>query len=155
NLPILHVRMGECEARLVVDTGAGYHALDKQFADSAGIPTQSSERAGVDLNGRTTPLGIAPHVAMKSGSVPLYDGPAIIVKLPGELRRMGIVGLFSPQYLAPAGASVVIDLLRGHVGVMNGPLTEKDRAGPGYALAPGGMRICRGDSEKVGGFYLV
>jgi hypothetical protein len=140
---------------LIVDTGSGFHAISKRFADSLGFRTELTDGKARSPDNVLSPLGVISGVTITSSSAPLYSGRIAVVQLPEELDRLGVAGLFSPQYLPPRGTTVLLDFVRGRLGVLQGSLTIADRNGPGYALARDGMKVCRPKTQEIGGFYLV
>ncbi len=118
--PMIDVRIGGVEARLILDTGSTDHVLTIDLVRQAGLPAVPGE-AGTDHAGASVEswtVGDVP-VTIDGAGFDLHDVVAIDGPAPFAGWRIG--GFLSPQHLHPA-ATAVIDLVADRLIVVDRPI---------------------------------
>jgi hypothetical protein len=138
---IVMSNIGGHELPLIVDTGVGTNVLSAALAWYLQLARSPANIFMVDMVGVEAPL-----VRVDCGlSLPPFRKSELFAGSLPRLRRVGHVGMVSPQSLASAGEMVVLDLANGTLA-----LASADEAtGAGFGLKG---EICRG---QVGWAYLV
>jgi hypothetical protein len=114
-LPLVRGSVAGKPTLMVVDTGTGGHVVAAWLARSLGLST-TKHQATHDPSGR--PVGLErldePHLVI-DGFDALPDGPTGVVDLPAGFERAGIGAIISPQALASASATVILDMPHGEM----------------------------------------
>jgi hypothetical protein len=104
---------------MIVDTGATYHALADWLADELRVESVVSGQ-GHDHSGTGIPSRLARAVTVQSGDWTLLDrGDIVVVEVPAIFRTLNIGGFLSPQALAVAGSTVVMDHPNGTMSLLS------------------------------------
>jgi hypothetical protein len=140
---------------MIVDTGTGANVIAGWLARALALPTTKLPRPTHDPSGRPVLLERCdrPQIAI-DGFAPLPDRPTAVVELPAAFERAGIGALLSPQTLADARATVVLDLPRKELRRVRSedlPATDT-RDGASDLDHP---VLCRGDGAGFGNTRLT
>jgi len=124
--------IGGRPAKLVVDTGAATHAIDRAF--------------GADGSARLSVAGW--------GDVPARA--AEIVDLSPSMKAHGVGGVVAPQLLAEGGQAVVVDLVNKQMRLRPKATAWSELEDIGAVLTgPQGARVCPAESGGVPGALLA
>jgi hypothetical protein len=112
--PAVRVRVGSQSVWLLMDTGAGVHALASWFVKAAGLPIDeelSKEASGIDSTGREMAFSAVRNVraTLDDGS-PLELTVAAVADFAPDFEQANIGGAINPQLLARAGEAAALDL---------------------------------------------
>lgn len=108
--PLVDGTVNGRRTRFVVDTGAQVSVIDAALAADAGLVIGEGVR-GQDPSGQAVKMQqtLEPHLAV-DGLGELPDRPSAVATLPPFFAQLGIGAIVSPQSLADAEHSVVLDL---------------------------------------------
>jgi hypothetical protein len=106
--------------KIVVDTGAQVSVVDAKLAAEAGLEIAGSVEAQ-DPSGQAVAMKrtLDPKLAVE-GLGPLPALPAAVVELPPFFAQLGVGAIISPQALADASHSAVLDLRSGQLRIVSG-----------------------------------
>lgn len=110
--PVLTVKLGNQDARFLVDSGAGVHTFAGWFAKARGLkPTSGSSVHAIDANGNAIDVLIARDTPLRLANGSTLDiGEAIVTDFPPMFEKLRVAGLLSPQLLAARTQAAVLDL---------------------------------------------
>jgi len=155
DLPILIVRVNGRPCWLLLDTGASTHVLSQRLIRALGL-SPSRDGFGKDHLGNDFAAGMVEGVTIESEGWALVDhGPVGTADLSGTLEELGIDGLLSPQMLAPAGESVVLDLAGGLLWTAPHVDAEAQFRGKRLRLTPPWPRICTRSARSPFQLYVL
>jgi|GEM_PF-6332521 len=118
--PVVSARVGDKPTKLLVDTSASAHALERSLG--------AASDAAIDVDGWGR----------------LAARPAL-VDLPAHLREHGVGGVIAPQLLAESGEAVVVDLVNRRMRLRPTSTARSDVADIGASLfASGQGPLCPG-----------
>lgn len=111
--PLVDVVVSGQPTTMLLDTGATHQVVGSWVAEQIGKATPTRD-VGIDHTGKTMALSRLPDAKIVvSGWGPIDASDAVVVALPGALKRRGIGGVLSPQALVREGRAVVLDFRRG------------------------------------------
>ena len=106
--PMIEVRVGEVDTKLILDTGSTDHVLTIELARAAGLDAEPGE-PGTDHAGADVPSWTLGTVAASIDRMPVTLRNAVAITGPAKFTGWGVGGFLSPQHLHPTGL-VVLDL---------------------------------------------
>ena len=116
--PMVQVRVGDVETKLILDTGALAHVLTIDLAGRAGLPVQEAP-PGTDFTGSPVPSWNIGELAIDVAGSTLVLHDAVAIEGPPPFAGWGIGGFLSPQLLHPS-ALAVLDLAAGTLLLVDG-----------------------------------
>src|ERR1700674_1756067 len=147
--PVLEATLAGKPARLLVDTGAGVHALARWFAKAASLQSFPLSSTARDSMGREVSIeGV--ETTLRAG-VREERIAAIVVDFPPFFEQHRIAGLLSPQLLAHEFAAAVLDQ---RAGTLRFDSFESALTATGAAEIRG-ARVCAEGSVKPNRLYVV
>jgi hypothetical protein len=112
-LPLVRGSVAGKRTLMVVDTGTGAHVLAAWFARSLGLQISKVSEATHDPSGRPVVMERCdePHLVI-DGFDAVADRPTPVIDLPSSFEAAGIGVILSPQVLAGADTTVILDMPR-------------------------------------------
>lgn len=107
--PMVSVKVGDIETKLILDTGATDHVFTMELATEAHLEASPAE-PGTDHAGASVPSWSLGEVPLELGGLTLPLHSVVAIDGPPPFTAWGIGGFLSPQRLHRS-ASVVIDLV--------------------------------------------
>jgi predicted aspartyl protease len=159
-LPLVHGSVGGEPVWMLVDTGANSHVIASWVARKLGMPMRPLGDVGSDHTGHAVTAFTVdhPNVAIDDWGA-LAGATMLVTDVPDPIARIGIGAFVSPQWLAPEGEVLVLDLSGGemHTASWDDAARELD-ARAGLEIAPSGMsgvRLCQDSASAIAGLAFV
>ena len=117
--PVVEATVGGKKAWFLIDTGAATHVITSWFVNSAGLKTSDDLKTGddtvtataSDATGKKVAFSFVSNITIVIEEWGNLDIPTIlVVNFPPDFKDANIAGILSPQLLADADKSVVLDL---------------------------------------------
>ncbi len=134
--------------RWLVDTAATNNLVGWWYTKSIAVATAPVPNRGDGV------IGVASPLAVKLGGVARRTDHFSVVNMLPELEQREVAGILSPQLLAMPGTTLLINFKQSAMSLIRGPLDPHHDDGPGWSLAPGGMKLCH-PTDDSGARYLV
>jgi hypothetical protein len=155
DLPVVSVQVNGRPAWMVLDTGASTHVLSWRLVQALGLPLSRSG-TGKDHLGQDFDAGLVEGAIIESHGWVLVDhGSVGGTDLSGQLEKLGIDGLLSPQLLAGRGQSVILDLAAGVLWTAPHAEGEAQFRGKRIGLTPPWPRTCERPDRAPFRLYVV
>jgi predicted aspartyl protease len=114
--PLVHVTVAGTPTAMILDTGATDHVLSTSFVKRLGLAVSAAKETGIDHAAKAISAAeIASPNLVVEGWGPVGAARVFAIDLPSVFDALGIGGILSPQRLAAAGESVVVDFPAGEV----------------------------------------
>jgi hypothetical protein len=147
--PVLHVNANGHDSLWLVDTGTTNNLAASWFVRSLGVATTTLPNQNDGI------VGVASPLRLILGALALKNDQFGVVNVPPELEHLEVGGIFSPQLMALPGTTVLINFKQSALSLLRGALDPHHDSGPGWSMAPDGMKLCPASNGDAGARYLV